>query len=142
MESLKRINNEFNRIGDKISFVVISALYIHSYVLMSFLCFELDRIRFIPELAIIILTITAFFLLIQNKKIFNQVFWKIIFILAICWRVDSLAVFTVSNNLGSRLDLSLILPNMRFLTMSIVGLIVIPFVILYYYAFRSDVWDK
>lgn len=144
MNFLKKLKfrKKLSEIECKIYFIILALLYIDAYILICSLHFELSYIEFLPELVIIILTTIAFFSFIWKGKTLNQLFWKISFTSAIFWRIGSLAVFATSNSLGIRLNFLFLLSNVRLITISVIGLIIIPFAFLYFYAFRSDVWKR
>lgn len=135
MNILNNIEKSFHKdIFWKIYLFLMIFEYISSCVLSG--C---DNWKFI-SFVFYILILVAFYCVVCNKKIFNRLFWKIIFILSVIWKINSFTVFIISqnkNNLWSQLSNS-------FLIMFFVGFIVLAlprFIALYLYAFKSDkIW--
>lgn len=130
MGFLDKINDSFKTIFWKINFVIL----VFGYLCVVGRFIDWGSINSI----FYILTVIAFFGVVWNKKILNQVFWKIVFILSITWKISLLTTFIIfQNNSWSQIRHS-------FLIMVFIGFIVFAlprYVATYLYAFRSEkIW--
>lgn len=132
MRFLDKSNNSLNTILWKIFFLI--SVFGYLCVVGRFVDWSsINPIFFI-------LTSVAFFGVVWNKKIFNRLFWKIVFISSVVWRISLFIIFIVfQNSSWGQLRYS-------FLIMCFTVFIVFAlprYVATYLYAFRSDkIWEN
>jgi len=135
--------------NNKKDWKIFFGFFVYSYISVSILANatggqfglpvgSVDLKHVINSVVFILITL-ALFCFAWDKKILNKLFWQTIFILAICWKISTLAIFILSFNSWKELSLPFII---FFMIPSVVLSVVIPFVALFFYAFTNNIWSN
>jgi len=122
MKIFEKIANTFNNIFWKIYFVMLVFLYINIYVSAG-IPTDWNLVNFV----FLILILIGFFGTIWRKRILNQLFWKIIFVISIGWKIGSLVID---------------FPHSIVVYIGIFAFFFPLYIALYGYAFKDIVWRK